>query len=402
MPIVVLIDALAIGHHGTYMRLFSKSLLALDSRVLAFGPDPGGLLDWVRRHCSSSADRFSAFAIQEPQRMGRLPGSVRGSWMTAARWLLAARAVRQARKACGQSPDLVFFPWLDSYLRSLSGATLWGLRRVFRHPWAGLYFHPKHLRLPAMQPGRTDPVVLERLLQAPNCRAVAVLDEGIAEQLAARIGGKPVIRFPDVADDTKPNRSAPVLQAIAVRSLGRPIIGLIGSLEKRKGMLTLLEVARQSGAQDWFFLFAGELVRDSFSAAELELIDTSRASLTNCWFHLRRVPDGAEFNALVDCCALLYLGYWGFPHSSNLLSKAAIFRKPVIVSDGFCMAERARQYSLGLCIEEGNAAQCLAAVRSLLERPIEADHRAYLGQHSEQRLLQSFEQLLAASADHGH
>jgi glycosyltransferase involved in cell wall biosynthesis len=396
MKTVVLIDPLSAGHHPTYLRLFSKALLELGHRVVVCSPEPERLSDWVSKTCGGQVHRFGSLAIGEPQRLRFPNSSVRGCWTTAARWFLAGRAAQKVSRAYGKRPDLVFFPWLDCYLNFAPAFIQPWLRLVFRDRWSGLYFHPKHLRAAPGLIGKTKPADVDKLLRAANCRSVAVLDEGIVESLAARIGFKPVIHFPDVADDSKPDPAYLPLREIARRSQGRPIIGLIGSLEQRKGLLTLLEVAQQSAHNDWFFLFAGELVGSSFAAPELERIRAAQEQMPNCYFLLERAPSEAGFNALIDVCRVLYAAYWGFPHSSNLLTKAAIFRKPVIVSEGFCMAERVRRYRLGRCIEAGHVAQCVEAIQGLLSGPTPAKYEPYLRDHSPEKLHQAFERVLAA------
>ena len=58
-----------------------------------------------------------------------------------------------------------------------------------------------------------------------------------------------------------------------------------------------------------------------------------------------------ELNDVISQCDLLFAAYEDFPNSSNILSKAARFRKPVIVRDGYLMAERVREFRMGEVIE---------------------------------------------------
>lgn len=74
-----------------------------------------------------------------------------------------------------------------------------------------------------------------------------------------------------------------------------------------------------------------------------------------------------EFNALVDCCDVLYLAYREHFRSSRLLTKAALFRKPVIVSRGYCMAELVSKYISVIAVNGEHYEEVLAAVRSIFE-----------------------------------
>jgi len=51
--------------------------------------------------------------------------------------------------------------------------------------------------------------------------------------------------FPDFTDESLPDFSFPIMKQIQDKAAGRKIIGLLGSLDKRKGFLTLLEVSQK-------------------------------------------------------------------------------------------------------------------------------------------------------------
>jgi hypothetical protein len=92
-------------------------------------------------------------------------------------------------------------------------------------------------------------------VKSKNCRAVLTLDEGIASSLSRKIG-KPVLATPDVADPTTPDSNFELFQEVKNRAGGRPVCGLIGVLQKRKGILSFIEAAK-SKPPDWFFVVAG-------------------------------------------------------------------------------------------------------------------------------------------------
>ena len=163
--------------------------------------------------------------------------------------------------------------------------------------------------------------------------------------------------------------------------------------------MTLLEVARQTVEETYFFVFAGSLAEHTFTAQELtniqNLVDSD---LSNCFFYFDAIPDGAPFNALVDLCDILFAAYEKFPHSSNILTKTAILEKPVIVSKKFCMAERVEKFQLGLSIDEGDVGQCIEAIqylcRQLEEGKIQPNFEDYRHLHSTEKLKTTFEGIL--------
>jgi len=57
-------------------------------------------------------------------------------------------------------------------------------------------------------------------------------------------------------------------------------------------------------------------------------------------------------NEYIDHADLIFAAYEDFPHSSNILTKAAAFNKFVLVNEGYLMAERIRNYQIGLVIQQ--------------------------------------------------
>ena len=72
-------------------------------------------------------------------------------------------------------------------------------------------------------------------------------------------------------------------------------------------------------------------------------------------------------NSLVDACDILYLVYEKFYYSSGLLTKAAVFKKLVIVSKKYSMGKRLEQYKLGVTVAEGNLLETVEAITYLLD-----------------------------------
>ena len=207
--------------------------------------------------------------------------------------------------------------------------------------------------------------------------------------------------FPDFTDTSPPDLGFPIAQQIKAKAQGRKIIGLLGSQSKRKGLLTLLEVAQQTRKENYFFVFAGSLAEHTFTTQELTMIQNLvDLNLSNCFFYFERIPDESPFNALVNICDILFAAYEKFPHSSNILTKAAFSEKLVIVSKKFCMAERVEKFKLGISINEGDVLQCIEAIRHLChqlevkDRPLEPNFEDYRNLHSTEQLKTTFLQIL--------
>ena len=141
-------------------------------------------------------------------------------------------------------------------------------------------------------------------------------------------------------DDMLPTLAPLWLQELKEKAQGRKVVSLLGSINFRKGIKLLLESIPLLPEEDYFFLIAG---KSSLTAQQENDLQTFEKSRSNCLFSLEKIPDESCFNALIAESDLIFAAYKQFTGSSNLLTKAAAFHKPVIVSRGFCMGQRVEQ-----------------------------------------------------------
>lgn len=412
------------GHHLTYMRFFSKTLLEMGYRVMSFYPQPDDILPWIQENCPEGVENFHAFEMQEYQWqelpvVGQLP-KLFPQWtrwpqpvLILGRWQKTAAVIQDAADQIGYEPDLVFLNWLDNYLSYyLSGSMIdW----VFPYPWSGLYFRPATYRfgqryLPILK----TPLSHLAVANADRCQAITLLDEYEAENLQSDIQNKPVIAFPDFTDITPPDLTYSLAKDIKAKAGNRTIVGLFGALSKRKGLLTLLEAAQQCDPEEFFFVFAGSLSKAMFHQDYSTRLNDDyetvqkivESSPSNCLFHLEFIPGEPQFNALVNSCDVIFSAYENFPYSSNALVKAAAFKKLVMASEGYCMGKRVEQFQLGVTIPEGDVGACLQGLKDLkirLAQPNtvrQPDFEGYCQQHSLQQLANSFEDVLNLASVH--
>ena len=377
---IALVDLIWTGHHPSYLRFFARALLEQGCRVVAVCPQPQEMEDWLKQSHPAFADRFRAARAVEPgSPAGPTPLGLRA---VLARW----QNTRAALAGLGESPSLVLFAWLDTLLHPLLRP--WLLERAFPHDWAGLYFHPRHLRVAAAGlRARWHARELPAALRSRRCRGVFVLDEGVAVALSAGAGGKPVFCLPDIADTTEPDSAYALARQLRERAAGRCVVGLAGGIAWRKGVMTLLAASRVLPPQRYFFVMAGPLIESTFPARDREALRALAAQPPENWLlHFQRIPGEAQFNAVLAQFDVIFAAYRDFPHSSNLLAKAAWLRKPLLVSRGHLMAERTARYRLGRAIDEADASQCARAIEELAQGPDPAaDHAGYLREHSAER-----------------
>jgi len=421
---IALLDPCWFGHHPTFFKNYTRVLLELGYRVIAFCPDPQDLHQWATSNIGDTlgkeSDHLSIYKLVTPREKNlglRLSYKlIQELEKTIARlgispyckdvislevrqyWRDASVTLNKAVLELGTKPDLVFFAMLDNYLSKWIPPSQ--ISKNFPYQWSGLYICPKHLRLSQSQEVKfNDSWQSENLLNSSLCQSVALLDEGVVAKLSTRIAKKPIVVFPDITNEAEPDWEYHRVQELKAKAKGRKIIGLFGSLDKRKGMLTLLSAAEKLKEKEYFFIFAGKLWLSSFKIQEQKQIQQIvKSSPSNCLFYLDGfIPDGGKMNGLLSACDIMMLAYEKFPHSSNMLTKAAVLQKQVIVSEGYCMAERVKKYRLGLTIPEGDVYELIQAIEEISQREdpkLDSDFAGYRENHSYERLREAMKQII--------
>lgn len=322
---------------------------------------------------STFKNRLTIFPVPED---GSIPDN---RFKVLNRWRLMKRVIHHNKL----KPDLIFFPWIDDFRFRKDHPLLdwfflkWG-RWFFPHKWSGLYLHPVHLRVLDSIHNRFHGYDIDDVFKGKNCTSVCILDEGVGEKLEEKIH-KPVIRLPDFADDSVDHASA-LTDKLLKAARGRKIILLIGALHNRKGLGTLLKTAELSVQKNWMFAFVGELFRNDFTAEELKLIDQHiEHPGENIFFYPNRIKNEGEFNSVINASRVIYAAYTDFPHTSNMLNKASIFKKPLVVARGFYMEETVKQLKIGEVIDESNPDDAKMALEKILETPDYIGHEMIKG-----------------------
>lgn len=311
-----------------------------------------------------------------------------------ANWWRLHRAIQ----AVAPHADLVLIPYLDiPYLvRGLHGALI---DTVFRMPWAGLLIAPVEFRRPDVLAIGNQHSSRLSAFRSKHCRALALLDEKATEGMRAFMGTRPIHVLPDVTDETLPSAQPPEVIEMLARAQGRKVILLIGALSKRKGILTVIEMAEiaQQNREPYFFAVAGPLDEMTASAEERAMLSKrlQQPLPANFFSCFKRIPDGAIYNAWVAASDLMYAVYEDSYHSSNTLTKAALFHKPILVVEDYCTAERVREYGTGEAVPVASPEAALAAVRKMLSwRTDTPRYDEYAVLHSERRLSEKLAQFV--------
>lgn len=148
-------------------------------------------------------------------------------------------------------------------------------------------------------------------------------------------------------------------------------------------------------SDQYFFLLAGG-VSLSLSMEELLLIERKISMVENSYFYPHRIQSEADFNSLIDITTVLYANYVDFFQSSNMLSKAAAFKKKLVVNKGGYMEEQVCKYKIGISVTN-DPIECAKSIVNLVDDEYffkKADFDGYLEMNSVAKLYDSFRILL--------
>jgi hypothetical protein len=410
---VALIDPLWCGHHPMYFNQFSASFLRSGARVIGLCPEPEAAMASLERSADTAlAAELAGNAYFHRIEIGKrsfFNGRFEGDpARTFHRWKHAADALADAEANSGMRADLVYFPYLDSYLRFLPIPFMPAL--LLGRPWSGLYLRNHHHGEP--------PSLLKKLrifakgdalIRSRLCRGIGVLDERYIQSLE-NLTGKTVTAYPDVTQGGLPPDPFTLALEIRRKAAGRTIIGMIG-LERRKGFVAIVRTAVLARRRNlpYYFVCAGAIDIDDFPAneqAEIAACTRGIASgeIDNLHFDptAPRIPCEEDFNSLFSHFDIAWAAYENFQGSSGTLSKAALFEIPCIATAGECIGHRVETYRIGLTIPEATPENALAAIPHLIEgtdwsrKAMDPRYAGYREQHSQSRLDGILQNLLSS------
>ena len=350
--------------------------------------------DWVGRVSGKCADA----AISA---MGWFTGAAHASY----RWLrrrssapeVAAHEThldpmgfcRRAQACIGRHPGqvvAVFSMYVDAYMPQ---AASW---REFRLapgvPWMGLCITPAG-----------DPR-LEGYYQAPTYRGTCFLDEAVARRYQALLPERQFACLPDIAEAGLPDTPDPI--ALGMRQLAgdRRIVFMGGSIGKQKNLARWWGLISLADPRKWFFVQVGRINRNNLTAEDEAALDQMQAAAPGNVFILPDyLPDERAFNAIINASDVVFAVYLDFARSSNMLSKAAIFEKPILVADDHLMGERVRRYGIGLAVPARDSAAIhagLLALEGLAD--IKDNFQRYRDDFSQARMQASLSSFIVACA----
>jgi hypothetical protein len=322
-----------------------KALLNLGHRVYAICPDPSTVTRWVEKNIDNSpSDRIAYASLEIPTLKIRPMRWRYGINQSLALWKIR-KLMHDFEIKSRSVIDHAFFASIDEI--TLSYFKL-GMSK-FRWSFSFLYLHCSLHLNSNTRPANKYRKDIFRALSHPSLCSLALYDPK-AILFLERSGCKSkLIAFPDFTDESI-DQNSKLCRTVRTLALGRTVITITGHLDRRKGLINLAKAACSHELRNYFFVFAGNIIWSSYSETEQSLI-RHLPDRENTFTHFNWVEPGT-MNQLVRDSSLIYAVYHDFQFSSNMLIKSAINSTPILVADGYLMADTVLRYRLGFSIAE--------------------------------------------------
>ena len=406
MQAIALVDWRWLGHHPNYFVNYAVAIAKAGYRVLPLCNNPADFSSRLSALLSSNSGRRLETLIDDPIYLTHpkpskiRPARYRGWHNAWRRFTGLGKQLRHLEKTKEIKIGIVFFACIYDH----DFEHFRKVEKGFGFPWSGLYLHARSFRMPGSPMPYTGVVPCpEKIFSSELMRSAAVLDEGALAPMGDIAGGKPIVLMPDFTDEDLPadgDDGAGLANKIMSFAQGRPVVCLLGHLQRTKGLSEFTMAAQNEHMNGVVFFLGGELNWTEIDSDEIKKLKRAWANSDNIITHFTDLAD-AQINAVISISDVVYAAYKDFPNSSNILTKSAVFKKPVIVSDGYVMAERVREYGLGEVVTEGDAEGVAKTLKRMLAEKYSEnlESRArwdeYHSVHAVERLPECFEQLLS-------
>ena len=404
--VITLVDWRWLGHHPNYFVNYAVAIAKAGYRVMPLCSNPEDFSSRLAALLSSGSSHELKALIDDPIQLTHpMPSKIRPAryrgWHNAwRRFTGLGKQLRHLEKTKEIKIGIVFFACIYDH----DFEHFRKVEKGFGFPWSGLYLHARSFRMPGSPMPYTGVIPCpEKIFSSELMRSAAVLDEGALAPMGDIAGGKPIVLMPDFTDEDLPadgDDGAGLANKIMSFAQGRPVVCLLGHLQRTKGLSDFTMAAQNEHMNGVVFFLGGELNWTEIDSDEIKKLKRAWANSDNIITHFTDLAD-AQINAVISASDVVYAAYKDFPNSSNILTKAAVLKKPVIVSDGYVMAERVRKYGLGEVVTEGDAEDVAKTLKRMLaegySENLESRARwdEYHSVHAVERLPECFEQLLS-------
>ena len=262
------------------------------------------------------------------------------------------RDVEQYESKVGYEFDFTFFAYLDDICNEdLIFPYL--VQLPFRKKFSGLLMSPQDKLLYKRKfPLNYLTTTFLKQVDA-NFDHIGILTEDVKQEVERKLS-KHVRVYPDFCSlSVHAHSDRDLVSNIQSRSSGRLVTSLLGSIQAHKSVDLFLRCIEVADSEKYFFVIAGKFNRNSFADKDWEVLSTAIENPPeNLLVYDKWIENEAIFNSIIQYSDLLFAFYRNFRKSSNIVTKGAYFRVPLIVSDQYLVAQRVKNYKLGYAVSE--------------------------------------------------
>jgi len=346
---VCLIDFRVTGHHPLYLSHFAYAFQSLGYDVDIFTPEIDKCRELLIQALPSlDLSNIAFLHTNAATHKHKRKFGCRSFF----KLIELQREVEQQETLVNLKYELVFFAYLDDIAHP-DFILPYLLKIPFTKRFSGLLMAPREklLQRPAFPLNFFLTSILER--KKANIVEIGILVEDVQTCVIEKLNRK-TITYPDFCSINQKNLDDfPLAEEIIKRQKGRLISSLLGSIQSHKSVDLFLDCLNASDPTKHFFVIAGKFAWHSFTPNQQEVIKNVMSNPPeNLLIYDDWLESEAMFDTIVQVSDVLFAFYRGFKKSSNLLTKGAIYRVPVIVCNKYLMGERVRKYELGYSLDE--------------------------------------------------
>lgn len=265
-----------------------------------------------------------------------------------------AERIVDAAVQLGHRPVFVFNMYMDLYRNDAEG---WQpFAEINKIPWAGIRF------VPSPAPPSEAYYFLRSLA------GMCFLDESVEHDYSVQLPHMHFAYLPDVTDSSVPSSPSDLALQIKREAGERKIVFMGGTIASNKNLSEWYKLIALANPTKWFFVQLGEVHEQNLSPDDLLAYRQIRATKPeNVLIYSEYVSDERIFNEVIALSDVVFAVYRRFSISSNMLGKAAVFNKPILVADGYLMGDRVNKYQIGLAVAENDPKMMCEALDALTQ-----------------------------------
>lgn len=245
--------------------------------------------------------------------------------------------------------------YVDAYPQDVTSWARFSLQSQIA--WMGLCITP-------------GPEPVEGYYSLPDYKGTLFLDEDVCDHYQDRLPERHFEFLPDITETALPDTVSALAAEIKKRANRRKIVFLGGSIGKQKNLSRWLELVALSDPGKWFFVQIGRINKNNLSSEDEQALLMAQAQPpAHLFIWSDYLPDERSFNEIIALSDVIFAVYRDFSRSSNMLSKAAYFEKPILVTENTLMATRVQRYGIGLAVKQDDSSSMQKGLERLEALP---------------------------------